>query len=458
MKALPLISLYNLKLFFKHPYFKYILVIIMILGFFIIPNPKSDYVTFTVGNYTGVLNLVWISNLTPVYINAIFSLLAIFISQNLKKREFQNNTYANFRLSVQSNFQLLMYKVASLFFYLTILAFILEVIILVINYQSYNFILYLIPFCYFTIPYLFFLASVCVLIDYLVDVKFLKYILYFIFMIFIYNNNIRHILDITGIQELMNNFSQVEVKSKDSFILGKIKFKDVQYLKFENFITPKNWLSKLYLFLISFITVFLGSFLFRRYSVVKKAKQNTTTSEKEKEVSDIKQNVKYHPISSVSSFNLISLLKADFFLLSRSISKNLKLIALVLWILAFFSHGEMKILIIAAVFITLLPLNQNYLAGKYTNNTFYAEKISGYSSLMFILSKFLLFILYIVVVIPVLDYTSLEVSMFIIFKLLFLFLFQLAYVTFVKDYLLVEIIMIIIFSSYFSGVPIYQIF
>ncbi|WP_123981712.1 hypothetical protein [Chryseobacterium sp. G0201] len=333
----------------------------------------------------------------------------------------------------------------------------LEIIILVINYQSYNLVLYLIPFLYFTVPYLFFLASVCVLIDYLVDVKFFKYILYFVFMIFIYNNNIRHILDITGIQELMNNFSHVEVKHKDSFILGKIKYKDVQYVNFENFINPKSWLSKFYLFPISLIIVLLGSFLFKRYAVVRKTEQAPITAKKEENISSVKERA-YHPIASVSSFNLISLLKAEFFLLSNSISKNLKLIALVLWILAFFTHGELKTLIIAAVFITLLPLNQNYLAGKYTNNTFYAEKISGYSSFMFILSKFLLFLVYVVVVIPVLDYTSLEISLFIIFKLLFLFLFQLAYVTYVKDYLLVEIIMIIIFSSYFSGVPVYQIF
>lgn len=457
MKALPLISLYNLKLFFKHTYFKYILVIIMILGFFIIPNPKSDYVTFTVGNYTGGLNLVWISNLTPVYINAIFSLLAIFISQNLKKREINNNTYINFRLSIKSNFQLLMYKAVSLFFYLTILAFILEIIILVINYQSYNWVSYLIPFLYFTVPYLFFLASVCVLIDYLVDLKFLKYILYFVFIIFIYNTNIRHVLDITGIQELMDNFSHVEAKNKDSFILGKIKFKDVQYVNFENFINPKSWVSKFYLFPISLMLVLLVSFLFKRYSVIRKTDQNPVSTKKETNVSAVKERA-YHPISSVSSFNFISLLKAEFFLLSNSISKNLKLVALVLWILAFLAHGEIKTLIIAAVFITLLPLNQNYLAGKYTNNTFYAEKISGYSSLMFILSKFLLFLVYVVVVIPVLDYTSLDTSLFIIFKLLFLFLFQLAYVTYVKDYLLVEIILIIIFSSYFSGIPVYQIF
>ncbi|WP_175549567.1 hypothetical protein [Chryseobacterium polytrichastri] len=249
----------------------------------------------------------------------------------------------------------------------------------------------------------------------------------------------------------------MEAKNKDSFILGKIKFKDVQYVNFENFITPKSWLSKFYLFPISLIVVLLGSFLFKRYSVIRKTEQNPASTKKEANVSAVKERA-YHPISSVSSFNFISLLKAEFFLLSNSISKNLKLVALVLWILAFLAHGEIKTLIIAAVFITLLPLNQNYLAGKYTNNTFYAEKISGYSSFMFVLSKFLLFLVYVVVVIPVLDYTSLDTSLFIIFKLLFLFLFQLAYVTYVKDYLLVEIILIIIFSSYFSGIPVYQIF
>jgi hypothetical protein len=457
MKALPLISLYNLKLFFKHTYFKYILVIILVLGFFIIPNPTSDYVTFTVGNYTGKLNLVWISNLTPVYINAIFALLAIFISQNLKKREIDNYTYINFRLSVKSNFQLLMHKVVSLFFYLTVLAFILEIIILVINYQSYNLVLYLIPFLYFTVPYLFFLSSVCVLIDYLVDMKFLKYILYFGLIIFIYNTHIRHLLDITGIQELMDNFSHVNAKNKDSFILGKIRYKDVQYVSFENFISPKNWLNKIYIFPISLAIVFIASALFKRYAAIRKTEQNHPFIKTEAYKSDIKGEA-YQPSASITSFNFISLLKAEFFLLSNSISRNLKLIALVIWILSFFVHGEIKTLFVAAAFITLLPLNQNYLAGKYTNNTFYAEKISGYSSIMFILTKFLLFLVYVVLVVPVLDYTSLEVSIFILCKLLFLFLFQLAYTTYVKDYLLVEIIMIIIFSSYFSGVPVYQIF
>ncbi len=457
MKALPLISLYNLKLFFKHTYFKYILVIILISGFFIIPNSTSDYVTFTVGNYTGTLNLVWISNLTPVYINAIFALLAIFISQNLKKREINNHTYINFRLSVKSNFQLLVYKVVSLFFYLTILAFILEIIILVINYQSYNPVLYLIPFLYFTVPYLFFLSSVCILIDYIVDLKFLKYILYFSLIIFIYNTNTRHLLDITGIQELMDNFSHVDAKNKDSFILGKIKFKDVQYVNFEKFINPKNWLHKIFIFPISLVIVFIASVLFKRYAVIRKTEQNQPISKKEIRTNTIKAKT-YQPAASVSSFNFISLVKAEFFLLSNSISRNLKLIALVIWMLAFFVHGEIKILLVAAAFITLLPLNQNYLAGKYANNTFYAEKISGYPSAMFILTKFLLFLVYVVLVIPVLDYTSLEVSIFILCKLLFLFLFQLAYTTYVKDYLLVEIIMIIIFSSYFSGVPVYQIF
>ncbi|KMQ69711.1 hypothetical protein ACM39_01240 [Chryseobacterium sp. FH2] len=429
----------------------------MILGFFIIPNPKSDYVTFTVGNYTGGLNLVWISNLTPVYINAIFSLLAIFISQNLKKREINNNTFVNFRLSVESNFQLLMQKVVSLFFYLTILAFILEIIILVINYQSYSLVSYLIPFFYFTVPYLFLLASICILIDYLVDLKFLKYILYFAFIIFIYNNSIRHTLDITGIQELMDNFASLNAQTKDKFILGAVKTKDIEFVNFNNFINPKDWLSKIYLLPISLILVLAGSFVFNRFSVIRKSEQNPPVIKKETNASAIKEKT-YHPIAFVSSFNFRHLLKAEFFLLRNSISKNLKLVALVLWILAFFVHGEIKILIIAAVFITLLPLNQNYLAGKYTNNTFYAEKISGYPLLMFIVSKFLLFLVYIVVVIPVLDYTSIEISSFIIFKLLFLFIFQLAYTTLVKDYLLVEIILIIIFSSYFSGVPVYQIF
>lgn len=457
MKALPLISLFNLKLFFTHTYFKYILVIIMIVGFFMIPNPKSDYVTFTVGNYTGGLNLVWISNLTPVYINAIFALLSVFISQNIKNREIVHHTYINFRLSVKSNFQILMYKVVSLFLYLTVLAFILEMIILVINYQTYNPVLYLIPFLYFTIPYLFFLASVCTIIDYLVDVKFLKYILYFGFIIFIYNTNIRHMLDVTGIQELMDNFSHVNSKNKDSFILGKIKYKDVQYVNFKTFIEPKRWLDKFYIFPVSVIIVLAASFLFKRYAVIRKTEQHASPAKSELQPSSVEQKI-YQPLSSVSSFGFISLLKAESFLLSHAVSKNLKLTALVLWMLVFFAHGNIKILLVAAVFITLLPLNQNYLAGKYTNNTFYAEKISGYPPLMFILAKFLLFLVYVVVVIPVLDYTSVEGSLFILVKLLFLFLFQLAYTTLIKDYLLVEIIMIIIFSSYFSGVPVYQIF
>ncbi|KAA0129777.1 hypothetical protein FY557_03435 [Chryseobacterium sp. SN22] len=457
MKALPLISLYNLRLFFKHTYFKYILAIIMILGFFMIPNPKSDYVTFTVGNYTGASNLIWISNLTPVYINAIFALLSLFISQNLKNREMANHTYINFRLSVKSNFRLLMYRVVSLFLYLTILAFILEIIILFINYQSYNVILYLIPFIYFTVPYLFFLSAVCTVIDYLVDLKFLKYVLYFGFIIFVYNTDIRHLLDITGIQELMDNFLQVNTKNNDSFILGKIKNKDVQYINFQHFITPKKWIDKLYLFPLAFIIVLSASFLFKRYSSVKNKEQNQSPVKKEAKPSFVQQAV-YLPKYPVYSFSFISLLKAECFLLSHSLSRNLRLTAFVLWVLAFVAQGNIRILLIASIFITILPLNQNYLAGKYTNNTLYAEKISGYPPLLFILSKFLLFLVYIVIVIPVLDYSSFEVNLFILIKLLFLFLFQLAYTAFVKDYLMVEIIMIIIFSSYFSGVPVYQIF
>lgn len=457
MKALPLVSLYNLRLFFKHTYFKYILAIIMILGFFMIPNPKSDYVTFTVGNYTGASNLVWISNLTPVYINAIFALLSLFISQNIKNREVADHTHINFRLSVKSNFQLLMYRVFSLFLYLTLLAFILEIIILFINYQSYNVGLYLIPFLYFTIPYLFFLSAVCTVIDYLVDLKFLKYVLYFGFIIFVYNTNIRHLLDITGIQELMDNFSQVNTVSNDSFILGKIQNEDVQYIHFQHFIAPKKWMDKLYLFPIVIIIVLGASFLFKRYAGVKNKEQNQAPAKNKAKPSSVQQNV-YLPNHAVYAFSFISLLKAEYFLLGHSLSRHLRLTAFVLWILAFVAQGNIKILLVAAVFITILPLNQNYLAGKYTNNTLYAEKISGYPPALFVLSKFLLFLVYVVVVIPVLDYSSLQVSLFIMMKLLFLFLFQLAYTTFVKDYLMVEIIMIIIFSSYFSGVPVYQIF
>ncbi len=457
MKALPLISLYNLRLFFKHTYFKYILAVIMILGFFMIPNPKSDYVTFTVGNYTGGSNLIWISNLTPVYINAIFALLSLFISQNLKNREMADNTYVNFRLSVKSNFQLLMYRVISLFLYLTILAFILEIIILFINYQSYNFVLYLIPFLYFTVPYLFFLSTICTVIDYLVDLKFLKYVLYFGFIIFVYNTEIRHLLDVTGIQELMDNFSHVNTKNNNSFILGKIKNKDVQYINFQNFITPKKWVDKLYLFPVAFIIVLAASFLFKRYARVKNKEQSPTPAKNEVRPSSVQQAV-YLPRQSVYSFDLISLLKAEYFLLSHSLSRNLRLTAFVLWILAFVAQGNIKILLVAAIFIIILPLNQNYLAGKYTNNTLYAEKISGYPPILFGFSKFLLFFVYIIIVIPVLDYSSIEVSVLIITRLLLLFIFQLAYTAFVKDYLMVEIIMIIIFSSYFSGVPVYQIF
>lgn len=429
----------------------------MILGFFMIPNPKSDYVTFTVGNYTGTSNLVWISNLTPVYINAIFALLSLFISQNLKNKEMADHTYINFRLSVKSNFQLLMYRVFSLFLYLTLLAFILEIIILFINYQSYNLGLYLIPFLYFTIPYLFFLSAVCTVIDYLVDLKFLKYVLYFGFIIFVYNTSIRHLLDITGIQELMDNFLQVNAKNNDSFILGKIKNKEVQYIRFQHFITPKKWLDKLYLFPVAFIIVLGAALLFKRYAGIKNKEQNQAPAKSEAKPLPAKQNV-YLPQHMVYSFNLISLLKAEFFLLGHSLSRNLRLTAFVLWILAFVAQGNIRILLVAAVFITILPLNQNYLAGKYTNNTLYAEKISGYPPVLFVWSKFLLFLVYVVIVIPVLDYSSLEASLFIITKLLFLFLFQLAYTTFVKDYLMVEIIMIIIFSSYFSGVPVYEIF
>ncbi|WP_294288322.1 hypothetical protein [uncultured Chryseobacterium sp.] len=287
--------------------------------------------------------------------------------------------------------------------------------------------------------------------------KFLKYVLYFGFIIFVYNTEIRHLLDVTGIQELMDNFSHVNTKNNNSFILGKIKNKDVQYINFQNFITPKKWVDKLYLFPVAFIIVLAASFLFKRYARVKNKEQSPTPAKNEVRPSSVQQAV-YLPRQSVYSFDLISLLKAEYFLLSHSLSRNLRLTAFVLWILAFVAQGNIKILLVAAIFIIILPLNQNYLAGKYTNNTLYAEKISGYPPILFGFSKFLLFFVYIIIVIPVLDYSSIEVSVLIITRLLLLFIFQLAYTAFVKDYLMVEIIMIIIFSSYFSGVPVYQIF
>jgi hypothetical protein len=427
-----------------------------VLSFYIIPPINSKHSPFTVDNYAGTPNLIWISNLTPILINTIFFILIFFIGRNIKEEENRNHTVLFFQISVKNKFTLLMYRVLGLFLYCVLISFILELSILIINYQPYNIFLFFVPYFYFCLPFLFFISTFSTIIEFYVENKVLKYLSLFIIIILIFS--IKASVDFTGLQELIFNFKEYININDPFFVIGKSNKPNLTFITFQDFIYPKNILEKLLIIILSLALLFIFSVFYNRNYKIKTSPESGSSTKNS--ITAGTHAVDHKSLLDFETPNIhvgfLQLLKADLLLLQKSIDQKTLGIIVLMWLFSFMAAPHIKIIFVAIIFILLVSLNKKYLYNSFTNN-FY-EKSSVFKSYEFILTKILLLLIYIIAALPILIGMSPENMALCIVKLALLFIIQVFYIKIFKDYLLSEVVLVILFASYLTSNPIINIF
>lgn len=445
-------------------YYKYLInkrvfinciIILLLLGFILVPNENAKYVTFYIGNIVAKTNKFWLGNLAAMFSNVIISLLLLFIIIGEKEKEILNYNYTLVDTSPKKNIYKNLYKIIALFFVALTLNFVLNLSLILVNFEQIDLIYYLINLIYFSFSYLFFLSVFAFFIEYYVLKKSIKYTLY-ISTIFIFLFNDKFLLDLIGINEIHIHFNQI-IKTKNHFAFGYLaKSSNIKYITFEKFLIPLFIYKKIAWIFISFILIYLFSKIniSRKLANVQKSPffaQNITFTEK---------NIESYTNYNISKSNSIkNILFKDLYLFSKSFTSIYIICIIILWTIMFFIHKETFYKILPLIFLFTIPLNEKFLCKLFFYNLDFQEKLSPFNKTKIFLSKFYIIIgFYIILLIPYFLSNNLTDIFSILIGFVLLTYFQIKLSEYLKNNVLLDIILIIIYASYLTGVPIINIF
>lgn len=447
-----LITLYFQYLIKKRVFINCLLVL-LVMGFLLIPSEKADYVTFSANSKAGIPNVYWIGNLAAIFSNLIISFLLIFIIINDRKKEIISNIYILEDISPLKKFLKISHKIFALYFVALFFLAILNLSLILSNFSEINLVYFLIPIVYFCLPYLFFFSVFCFILEYFVNQLWLKYTLYFSSTIlFILNDQV--LFHLFGVGELGMYLGQKNM-SIGHFGFGYMKkTSNITLVTINHFLKPIFFSYKIFWIIISLMLIFIFS-KFRISRKINIYKDNITLLSKKS------PNISLKVLTSIPfpNFRNSNLWLKDLFLLSE-VFKRLKIIIMVsLWILIILCPVNFLPIPLAFLFLMSISINEDFLCKLYFYNANFLEIQSPYSQNDRNISKFVILIsFYIFLLLPL----FLKLDGFKIFIVIIYFsilsIVQILITNHYKNSLTIDVIMIILFSTYLTGTPILNVF
>jgi hypothetical protein len=434
-------------------------VLLVLLGFFLIPNENSNYVTFYCNNSSIVSNEYWIGNLSGVFSNLIIYLLLFFIIAGDKEKDIVSGYYINEDLSPLHPFFKNLYKISAIYLISLLLLLVLNLSLILANIQNVNIVLFITPILYFCIPFLLLVSTLCYFIEYLLDNKYLKYFIYYsIFIILIMYDD--KLLYITGNSELFLFYKNLNVPVKN-FAIGFIsKEKVLNLITVKRFIKPNFTYYKLLLIIFTILSTYLLSFI--------RIKRSFTTNDSDDLAylnnysTDIKNDdFSIENISNVSQadLSLISYLKKDFFLFRVSISNKSLSLFFLFWILSFIVQENFFLFILVILLLLSTKVNDFFLGKPYFYNTFIYEKLYSFPYILYFISKFIIVLgFYCLLLFPYfLRIGEIQIILLLILNFSIISILQLASIHLLKNTTVANIILIVMYVSYVSKSPLIDI-
>ncbi|MDO5615456.1 MAG: hypothetical protein Q4G16_04640 [Cruoricaptor ignavus] len=446
-------TIYYLRYLLKKKTFSYLVVLLLVLSFFIIPSPDADYVTFFIGKTTAVPDKYWLGNLAAVFSNISISIILFYMILGEREKEIKQKLHHYEDTSVISRFAINFYKIVALYTVSLIFLFILNGLLILANIGTVDILQYIRSLVYFCIPFLFLFAVICFVVEYFVPYKGLKYILYYgLFMIIFTKDKILY--NPIGIYELSLYLG--EYINQYNYSVGILaKSQNLSFIEIKDF---PEWLflpSKILWVVVALVTaVFFSKIkISRKISVVEQDKnivKITTT-----------QPTKYqHSKAGVrKSFAFPILLQKDFYLFSQAFSKSNIFVLVIFWVLIFFTSGFLQHMFLPLLFLFSLSVNGNFLCKLFYYDISYTEDLSPFSKTARWLSKFIILLSFYTVLL-VTYFLSIGIgvkAISIIIGFAGLAAIQISLSTYLKNSTLIDIIYIVIFATYLAGSPLINI-
>lgn len=452
MQSLFSLSLYYTRYLLQKRAFVYIVILLLFLGFYIIPNPASSYVTFYIKNTAPYPNKYWIGNLAAVFSNLIISFLLLFIILGEKEKEISQKTYYLEDTSYLGRFFKYSSKVLALFFFSLIFLSILNLTLSINNSEDISFTDSILPIIYFCIPHLFVWSIFCFIVEYYTPYKSMKYLIYFITVFFIFSND--KLFKLIGLSELAEYLGRY-THSVD-YSAGVIsKSNKLKFITIKEPFYPLYYNYKLLWMLIGCAVIYLVSKIkiYRSISAVNQEKIETGSLFPIKVTPHSAQNMVAFKIANPSN-----LLLKDLFLFSQSFSKMNAFFIILFWCISFFIPYNGQKVLLPSLFLISITINNNYLYKLFFYDIAYLEKLAPYNRVYIWLSKFSVYFAFLIFLsVPhLIQIPSYEV-LHIVLNLFLLSVFIVSLTAFLKNSVLADIIYIIVFASYFSGFPVLNI-
>ena len=452
MKSLLPISVLYYKYLINKKSFIICSIILIIIGLFLIPSQNSDYVTFYIGKVSPIPNKYWIGYLSSIFSNFIISFLILFMIIGEKEKEILNFTYTQIDTSKLSSFYKALHKIIGLFFIGISFLFILNITIIILNFDKINLPLFTLPLVYFCIPYIFIVSSLSYFIEFY-QAKKLKILIYFT-LIFIIVLNDKYVLDMFGLNEL-NILINKTYGLSNKFAIGYLKkTNSLSIINVTTVLYPIFLYKKIILIVICLLIIYFLS----KINISRNVDSNINVidaSIDKREVNLLKTKTK---ILTSNNFVFSNLLIKDFYSFMLSVSKLNILLISFLWLPLFVVNDNFIKMLLPILFLLTLFIN-NFLSILYQNNLEYSEKTSAFRSYEIISSKFIIILIfYILLLVPILIKSTSTSILKIFIGFLLLSALQVLLVRFSKNNILMDIILIILYATYLFGTPIINIF
>ncbi|PXW16505.1 hypothetical protein C8D70_1032 [Chryseobacterium sp. CBTAP 102] len=431
-----------------------------LLGFFLIPNENSNYVTFYCNNSSIVSNKYWIGNLSGVFSNLIIYVLLFFIIAGDKEKDIVAGYYINEDLSPLHPFFKNLYKISAKYLISLLLLLVLNLSLILANSQNVNIVLFITPILYFCIPFLLFVSALCYFIEYLLENKYIKYFIYYSFFILliIYDDKL---LYITGHSELFLFYKNLNVPVKN-FAIGFIsKEKVLNLITVKHFIKPNFTFYKLLIIFLTILITYILSFI--------KIKRIFTTNNSNDDLiylnnssTDIKNDdfsIENRSNGNQTDLSLISSLKKDFFLFRISVSNKSLSFFFLFWILSFIVQENFFLFTLVILLLLSTKVNDFFLGKPYFYNTFIYEKLYSFPYILYFISKFIIVLsFYCLLLVPYFfRIGEIHVILLLILNFSIISIFQLASIHLLKNTTVANIILIVMYVSYVSKSPLIDI-
>ncbi|MEC3875832.1 hypothetical protein [Chryseobacterium salviniae] len=453
MKELINLSLLYTKYNIRKKNFLIFTVVLLVLGFLLIPNEKAEYVTFYIGNISVYPNKFWIGNMGAVFSNIIISLLLFFFIVGERENEIMSNTYYFEETSTYTPFYKNLYKIAALFIISIIFLIILNISLIASNYSyGINIFAYLKSLFYFSVPFLFFISFIIYFLEFYVPKKTGKILIFIAFILIILFND--RFVNIIGLNELYLYIHKIS-HTQNYFAIGYLKKSErIKLLTLHSYNAPLFIVAKVFWLLLTFVLMYIVSLMKTPdpSAVFEKIPANVQAgfkSTKEISANFLKNLV---PIQ----LDFLSLIKKDIVQLSKVYTPKRILAILFLWVILFVTPmANVQKFLLPVLMLYIIYLNKDFVSKLYVYDLGYFILISPFKRLNIFLSQAVIIsFLYILACLPHIMKSDSSTGLLIALHLIMVSILQVSAINLLKKSLLVNIILIILFSSYLTGKPI----